>query len=112
MNPRLQVEHTVTEEVVGVDLVAVQLRLAEGGTLGELGVPEPPIARGASVQARICSETYGADGALLPTAGTITGLHLPGGAGIRVDTAAYAGWHVSARFDSLLAKLVVSVPQP
>jgi acetyl/propionyl-CoA carboxylase alpha subunit/acetyl-CoA carboxylase carboxyltransferase component len=125
MNPRLQVEHTVTEEVFGLDLVAVQLRLADGATLAELGLSATPgdstpvappaapsIVSGTSIQVRICSETYGADGAVLPTAGTITGLHFPSGAGVRVDTAAYPGWHVSPRYDSLLAKLVVTVPGP
>ncbi|HSP36287.1 MAG TPA: carboxyl transferase domain-containing protein [Frankiaceae bacterium] len=108
MNPRLQVEHPVTEMVFGVDLVAVQLQLALGATLPELELPDPTRPRGAAVQLRICAETAGSDGALLPAAGTISSLHLPGGAGVRVDTAAYAGWHVSARFDSLLAKLIVS----
>ncbi len=109
MNPRLQVEHPVTEEVFGVDLVAAQLRLASGASLDDLALPSGPRPGAASVQVRLCAETLGADGAVLPSAGTLRGLHLPGGPGIRVDTAAYAGWHVSPRFDSLLVKLVASV---
>jgi acetyl/propionyl-CoA carboxylase alpha subunit/acetyl-CoA carboxylase carboxyltransferase component len=115
MNPRLQVEHPVTEQVFGIDLVEVQLRLARGETLADLGLRASPRPGGAAVQIRICAETLVADGSVRPTAGTIGSLHLPGGPGVRVDTAAYPGWHVSPRFDSLLVKLIASTgsgPEP
>ncbi len=112
MNPRLQVEHTVTEAVTGVDLVAVGLQLAVGATLDELDLPAPGASLhggiGAAVQARLCTETLTADGSVRPASGRLTGVHLPGGPGLRVDTAAYAGGEVSPAFDSLLAKVVAA----
>ncbi|GAA3775956.1 carboxyl transferase domain-containing protein [Streptomyces coacervatus] len=100
-NPRLQVEHTVTEEVTGVDLVAVQLRLAAGATLDELGLSGPPAApRGFAVQARVTAEG----------AGRITRFDLPSGPGVRVDTAMRAGAEVGVRYDPLLAKVIAHVP--
>ncbi|RBY75118.1 carbamoyl-phosphate synthase large subunit [Blastococcus sp. TF02-09] len=107
-NPRLQVEHTVTEETTGLDLVRLQLRVATGATLADLGLADGvPRLRGWAVQARVNAETVTADGTLLPSAGTITALTLPGGPGVRVDTAARPGAEQSARYDSLLAKVVV-----
>ncbi|MGY2065649.1 carboxyl transferase domain-containing protein [Blastococcus sp. SYSU DS0619] len=107
-NPRLQVEHTVTEEVLGLDLVRLQLRVAAGATLADLGLADgPPRAAGCAVQARVSAETLTADGAVVPSAGTINSLTLPGGPGVRVDTAARAGTDVSPRYDPLLAKVVV-----
>ncbi len=103
VNPRLQVEHTVTEEVTGLDLVALQLRLAQGEAL-PLAVPEP---RGVAIQLRINAETIGSDGTPRGSAGTITDLSLPGGPGIRIDGAAQAGVAANPRFDPLLAKLIV-----
>ncbi len=105
VNPRLQVEHTVTEEVTGLDLVALQLRLAEGGAL-----PEPPGARGVAIQLRINAETIGADGTPRASGGTITALDAPGGPGIRIDGAARLGLAANPRFDPLLAKLIVHAP--
>jgi len=100
-NPRLQVEHTVTEEVTGVDLVAVQLRLAAGATLADVGLSGPPAApRGFAVQARVTAEG----------AGRITRFDLPSGPGVRVDTAIRAGAEVGVRYDPLLAKVVAHVP--
>ncbi|MFI7400690.1 carboxyl transferase domain-containing protein [Streptomyces sp. NPDC049541] len=100
-NPRLQVEHTVTEEVTGVDLVAVQLRLAAGATLEELGLTGPPAAPGGfAVQARVTAEG----------AGRITRFDLPSGPGVRVDTAIRVGAEVGVRYDPLLAKVVAHVP--
>jgi acetyl/propionyl-CoA carboxylase alpha subunit/acetyl-CoA carboxylase carboxyltransferase component len=108
-NPRLQVEHTVTEEVTGIDLVKVQLELASGRSLGDLGLspaalPEP---RGMALQVRINTETMTADGTARPASGTLAVFEPPSGPGIRVDTHAFAGYRTSPRFDSLLAKLVV-----
>ncbi|NYV76406.1 biotin carboxylase N-terminal domain-containing protein, partial [Streptomyces sp. UH6] len=79
-NPRLQVEHTVTEEVTGVDLVATQLRLAAGETLAGLGLSGPPPApRGFAVQARVYAEETGPDGTARPSAGRLTRFDLPSG---------------------------------
>lgn len=110
-NPRLQVEHTVTEEVTGVDLVAAQLGLAAGRTLEDLGLAGPPAPpRGCAVQARVYAETAGPDGSVRPSAGRLTRFDVPAGPGIRVDTAARTGTEVDARYDPLLAKVVAHVP--
>jgi acetyl/propionyl-CoA carboxylase alpha subunit/enoyl-CoA hydratase/carnithine racemase len=105
-NPRLQVEHTVTEAVTGVDLVAAQIRLAAGATLDQSGLVDLPAARGIAVQTRICLETLGADGKARPSAGTITAFEPPGGPGVRVDTAGFPGMQASPRYDSLIAKVI------
>jgi acetyl/propionyl-CoA carboxylase alpha subunit/acetyl-CoA carboxylase carboxyltransferase component len=106
-NPRLQVEHAVTEELFGVDLVALQLQLAEGGTLAELGMASPTPADGFVIEARINAETMTEDGNVVGSFGSVTALELPSGPGVRVDTAARVGSAVDPRFDSLLAKVVV-----
>jgi acetyl/propionyl-CoA carboxylase alpha subunit/acetyl-CoA carboxylase carboxyltransferase component len=108
-NARLQVEHTVTEEVTGLDLVRLQLEIAAGRSLADLGltqdrVPEP---RGHAVQARINLETMAPDGSARPAGGTLSVFEPPSGPGVRVDGFGYAGYRTSARFDSLLAKLIV-----
>ncbi|HSP98676.1 MAG TPA: carboxyl transferase domain-containing protein [Candidatus Dormibacteraeota bacterium] len=108
-NPRLQVEHTVTEAVTGLDLVAIQLGLAAGRSLAELGIAGAPLPRGLALQARVNMETITADGTVKPSGGTLTAFEVPSGPGVRVDTCAYAGWTPSPRFDSLLAKVVVHV---
>ncbi|WP_128378068.1 carboxyl transferase domain-containing protein [Streptomyces cavernae] len=110
-NPRLQVEHTVTEEVTGVDLVAVQLRLALGDTLAALGLAgPPPQPRGYAVQARVNSEVTGPDGSVRPSTGVLARFDVPTGPGVRVDTAARAGVRLGTRYDPLLAKVVAHVP--
>ncbi len=111
-NPRLQVEHTVTEEVTSIDLVDLQLSLAEGATLGSLGLTQEqvPAPRGSAIQLRINLETMGADGLARPQGGTVSVFEAPSGPGIRVDTFGYAGYTTSPNFDSLLAKLIVSSP--
>jgi len=111
-NPRLQVEHTVTEEVTGLDLVALQLRLAAGATLADLGLTQDrvPAPRGIAVQVRINAEAMQADGSVRPTGGTLIAWEPPSGPGIRVDGAGYSGWRFHPGFDSLLAKLIVHVP--
>ena len=108
-NARLQVEHTVTEEVTGLDLVRLQLEIAAGRSLADLGltqdrVPEP---RGHAVQARVNLETMGPDGSARPAGGVLSVFEPPSGPGVRVDGFGYAGYRTSARFDSLLAKLIV-----
>ncbi|MGE3359478.1 MAG: biotin carboxylase N-terminal domain-containing protein, partial [Acidimicrobiia bacterium] len=108
-NARLQVEHTVTEEVTGLDLVALQLELAGGATLAELGLDGAaavPAPRGRAVQLRINSETMAADGSVKPGGGTVVGFEAPTGPGLRVDTAVAAGVSVHPGFDSLLAKVI------
>ena len=106
-NARLQVEHTVTESVYGVDLVRAQLRLATGADLAKAGLGPDLVPRGMAVQLRINAESADPDGTLRPASGTITSFRTPGGPGIRIDTAAYAGYDVNPSFDSLVAKLVV-----
>ncbi|CDK01016.1 Pyruvate carboxylase 2 [Microbacterium sp. C448] len=105
MNPRIQVEHTVTEEVTDVDLVQSQMRIAAGETLAELGLEQQDIRlRGAALQCRITTEdpTQG----FRPDTGKITTYRSPGGAGIRLDGGTTAaGSQVSPHFDSMLAKL-------
>jgi acetyl/propionyl-CoA carboxylase alpha subunit/acetyl-CoA carboxylase carboxyltransferase component len=110
VNPRLQVEHTVTEAVLGIDLVAVQCDLARGATLAELALPAPDGARGFAVQARLNAETVTSGGEVLPGAGTLTRFAPPTGGAVRVDTAAFTGMRQDARFDSLLAKIIASGP--
>ena len=107
-NPRLQVEHTVTEQVLGLDLVHLQLGLAGGRTLADLGlaagVPSPT---GYALQLRINMETMDARGQAVPASGTLTAFDLPFGAGVRVDTFGYTGYQTTTAYDSLLAKLIV-----
>ena len=110
VNPRLQVEHTVSEEVLRLDLVAIQLCLAVGSSLAEVGLDPVPGTHGTAVQARIGAERPHPDGSLTPTAGTVADLALPGGPGVRVDTHLVPGTRVSTRYDSLLAKVIAHVP--
>src|SRR5882724_8601660 len=107
-NPRLQVEHTVTEEVTGIDLVATQLALAAGRSLADLGLRQEEIAapRGFALQVRVNMETLAPDGTIRPSAGVLGAFEVPTGPGIRVDTHGYAGYQPSPSFDSLLAKVV------
>ena len=107
-NARLQVEHTVTEEVTGIDLVQTQLRIAAGRTLAELGLAQASATepRGFALEARINAETMGADGIAKPSGGTLSAFEPPSGRGLRVDACGYAGYTTNPRFDSLLAKLV------
>ena len=105
MNPRIQVEHTVTEEVTDVDLVQSQLRIASGETLDDLGLSQDTIQlRGAALQCRITTEDPANN--FRPDTGRITTYRSPGGAGVRLDGGTtYTGAEVSAHFDSMLAKL-------
>jgi acetyl/propionyl-CoA carboxylase alpha subunit/acetyl-CoA carboxylase carboxyltransferase component len=108
-NARLQVEHTVTEQVTGLDLVELQLRLADGATLAELGLDGGTRApRGVAVQCRVNAETVTPDGEVRPSGGTLSRFRPPTGRGVRVDTAAGPGYPINPRYDSLLAKVVVS----
>ena len=113
-NARLQVEHTVTEEVTGVDLVQAQIRLARGASLDEVGLGESGALapRGYAIQARVNMETIGEDGSVRPASGTITAYDAPSGPGVRTDGFGYAGYRTSTAFDSLLAKVVGHSPAP
>ena len=108
-NARLQVEHTVTEEVTGLDLVRLQLQIAAGRSLGELALTQDrvPAPRGHSVQVRVNLETMAPDGSARPAGGMLSVFEPPSGPGVRIDGFGYAGYRTSARFDSLLAKLIV-----
>lgn len=106
VNPRLQVEHPVTELVTGVDLVLTQLRLASGGTLTDLGLASPPRVVGAAVELRVAAERTGSNGEVLPANGVVSALALPAGPGVRVDTHLVEGTRVDGSFDSLVAKII------
>ncbi len=108
-NPRLQVEHTVTEEVLGLDLVQSQLAVAAGATLGSLGLAQAyiPKPRGFAMQLRVNMEVMDESGGTRPTGGTLAMFDLPSGPGVRVDTFGYSGYRTSTAFDSLLAKVIV-----
>jgi pyruvate carboxylase len=105
MNPRIQVEHTVTEEVTDVDLVQSQMRIAAGESLAELGLQQKDLhLRGAALQCRITTEDPAAG--FRPDTGKITSYRSPGGAGIRLDGGTVAaGAQVSPYFDSMLVKM-------
>ncbi|HSC83201.1 MAG TPA: carboxyl transferase domain-containing protein, partial [Pseudomonas sp.] len=105
-NPRVQVEHTVTEQVTGVDLLHTQLKLLAGQSLADLGLSQPPALQGCAVQLRINLETQHADGSTRPAVGTLSAYEPPSGPGLRVDGYGYAGYPVSPSYDSLLAKLI------
>jgi acetyl/propionyl-CoA carboxylase alpha subunit/acetyl-CoA carboxylase carboxyltransferase component len=111
-NPRLQVEHTVTEEVLGLDLVQSQLAVAAGATLGSLGLAQAyiPKPRGFAMQLRVNMEVMDETGGTRPTGGTLALFDLPSGPGVRVDTFGYSGYRTSTAFDSLLAKVIVHSP--
>jgi len=110
-NARLQVEHTVTEAVTGLDLVRLQLAIADGVSLEDLGLVRGrvPASRGSAVQLRVNMETIGRDGAVKPSGGTLAVFEPPAGPGVRVDTFGYAGYTTSPAFDSMLAKVIVHV---
>ncbi|WP_373120841.1 pyruvate carboxylase [Mycobacterium marinum] len=104
MNPRIQVEHTVTEEITDVDLVSSQMRIAAGESLEDLGLRQETVRpHGAALQCRITTEdpTNG----FRPDTGRISALRAPGGAGIRLDGSTNLGAEISAHFDSMLVKL-------
>ena len=108
-NPRLQVEHTVTEEITGVDLVRAQIEIAGGKMLQDLGLTHD--ARHPhfySLQARINLEQIGEDGRAIQVGGRISVYEVPSGPGIRVDGYGYSGYSTNPAFDSLLAKLIVT----
>jgi acetyl/propionyl-CoA carboxylase alpha subunit/acetyl-CoA carboxylase carboxyltransferase component len=114
-NARLQVEHTVTEAVTQVDLVASQLQIAGGARLPDLGPDlglvqtSLPPTRGFAIQCRVNMETMQADGSILPSGGQLHSFDPPSGPGVRVDTFGYTGYRTNPSFDSLLAKVITYV---
>lgn len=112
INPRLQVEHTVTEQAYAIDLVTAQLRIAAGESLTDLGLEQSSIAAPSAVaiQCRVNTETLGAHGRAIPATGIIGRFAPPTGADIRVDSHGEAGLVVDGGFDSLLAKVIVRAP--
>ena len=131
VNPRIQVEHTVTEQVTGLDLVALQLAVAsgvDGAVANGLGAaqseaalgghggtdgghsPAAPQPRGYAVQLRVSAETLGDTGDPAPSVGEATAVRWPTGPGVRVDTWVEAGSRVTGSFDSLLGKIIVQGP--
>jgi acetyl-CoA carboxylase biotin carboxylase subunit len=102
MNTRIQVEHPVTEMVTGLDLVKLQIQVAAGERLPVEG--DTVGLRGHAIECRICAEN---PETFAPSAGKVTGFHVPGGTGVRVDTAAYAESVIPPFYDSLIAKLIV-----
>ena len=105
MNTRLQVEHPVTEMVCGIDLVAEQIRVAAGAALGYR--QEDVRFQGHAIECRISAED---PETFMPTPGRVELFHAPGGLGVRVDSALYAGYVVPPYYDSMIAKLIVHAP--
>jgi acetyl-CoA carboxylase, biotin carboxylase subunit len=105
MNTRLQVEHPITEMVCGIDLVREQIRIAAGAALG-YGQSDIMFT-GHAIECRINAED---PSTFMPTPGRVTAFHAPGGLGVRVDSALYAGYFVPPYYDSLVAKLIVHAP--
>jgi len=102
LNARIQVEHPVTEAVTGIDLVKSQILLADGEPLSSV-IPDKVEMRGHAIECRINAEN---PETFAPSAGRISQIVVPGGIGVRVDTAAYTGWFVPPYYDSLIAKLI------
>jgi acetyl-CoA carboxylase biotin carboxylase subunit len=103
-NTRVQVEHPITEMVYGIDLIKEQIRIAAGE---KLSIPQDLQMSGHSIECRINAED---PETFIPSAGQIEFLVLPGGQGIRVDSAAYRGWTIPPDYDSLIAKVVTRAP--
>jgi acetyl/propionyl-CoA carboxylase alpha subunit/acetyl-CoA carboxylase carboxyltransferase component len=112
-NPRLQVEHTVTEAVTGLDLVSIQLKVAAGGTLSKMGLRQfaIPAPRGIAIETRVNLESMHTDGTARPTGGTLSVYEPASGPGIRVDGFGYSGYRTGVKFDSLLAKVIVHLSE-
>ncbi len=104
MNTRIQVEHPVTEEITGVDLINEQLRIAGGEGIS---APREIVLRGHAIECRINAED---PETFAPWPGLITEYHPPGGAGVRVDGGVYGGWRVPSHYDSLLVKIITHAP--
>jgi len=108
VNPRIQVEHTVTEQLFDVDLVAIQIALAEGKTLAELGFPLKRSNNNFAIQARVNLEAWDAEGNSKASAGLLSQYMPPKGAAIRVDDCAYVGFNYSPAYDPMIAKVIAT----
>ncbi len=112
-NARLQVEHTISEEVTGVDLVALQLAIAGGKSFVDLNIMQNDAIpeNGYAIQSRVNMERMLTDGTARPAGGTLTAFDPPSGRGVRVDAYGYTGYQSNPRFDSLLAKVITHTTQ-
>ena len=113
-NARLQVEHTVTEVVTGVDVVQTQIQLAEGESLSAIGLDSQEMinTRGFAIQTRVNMETLSPSGNLRPSGGMLISYDPPTGPGVRTDGFGYSGYTTNSLFDSLLAKVIAYSPSP
>ena len=111
VNARLQVEHTVTEMTTGLDLVRLQIEVAQGAGLAELDLVAMPPASGFALQMRINLESLSPDALVRPASGTLSLYQPPGGPGVRVDGAGASGYAPPPGYDSLIAKLIVHAPR-
>jgi len=110
-NPRLQVEHTVTESITNLDLVECQFKIAEGATLEDIGVGQPPPSKGFAVQTRVLAERMdGVTKQISPSCEEIVEFNPPSGHGIRVETIMTPGSRTHPNYDSLIAKVIASAP--
>ncbi|MDB5620175.1 carboxyl transferase domain-containing protein [Tardiphaga sp.] len=109
VNPRIQVEHTVTEEILDLDLVALQIAVCTGSSLQQLGLSQQsiPQPREVAIQARVNAEIMAADGTASPAVGMVSLYEPPGGPKVRVDGAGFSGLMLTPYYDSLLAKVIV-----
>ena len=108
MNTRLQVEHPVTEQVFGVDLVKGQIRVAAGEKLASIGIKQSDLVpKCHSIECRINAED---PETFIPNPGTVTAYHAPGGMGVRVDSGLYSGYKIPPSYDSMIAKLICFAP--
>lgn len=105
MNTRIQVEHTITEQITGIDLVAEQIKIAAGEPLSF--TQDDIVLNGHAIECRINAEDAKT---FMPSPGTITHYHAPGGAGIRMDSHVYSGYRVPPNYDSMIGKLIASGP--
>ena len=107
-NPRLQVEHTVTESVLSLDLVKAQLQIASGKTLKQIKLEQDNIQepKGFAIQSRVNMETIDSQGNAIPSGGIFEKFDLPSGPGVRADSYGYAGYKTNPLFDSLIAKII------
>ena len=112
-NARLQVEHTVTEAVLGLDLVKAQIQVAAGKTLKQLKLEQKDIdePQGYAVQSRVNMEVIDSEGNTKPSGGKFTAFDLPSGPGVRSDSCGYNGYETNPSFDSLIAKIITHFPK-
>jgi len=108
-NPRIQVEHTITEEILDMDLVAAQLQVFMGQSLDDQHITQAAISlKGFAAQARVCAEIFDTDGTVRPASGKITKHELPQGRGVRIESSVYTGWVANPRYDALMSKVIVA----